>query len=143
SAVHGRMEVSRLAAELDIAITTLEHGLCMIDQNGIITIANERAAQTFSRLGIDNLTGRAINAVIARLGENGQVPVTAVPRLTDMLARRQSGKVLLSMDPGRYFEVTISARQDHIVLLFENISERVAAEERISYMARHDTLTRL
>src|SRR5690606_22096979 len=45
SAVHGRAEVTRLADELDIAITTLEHGLCMLDDNGTISLANERAIE--------------------------------------------------------------------------------------------------
>src|SRR5690606_17304031 len=30
SAVHGRVEASRLATELDMAMSTLEHGLCML-----------------------------------------------------------------------------------------------------------------
>jgi diguanylate cyclase (GGDEF)-like protein len=51
--------------------------------------------------------------------------------------------VLLCLPAGRYYEVSISSRHDRCVLLFEDISERVAAEERINFMARHDTLTGL
>lgn len=143
SALHGRIEVSRLAAELDIAITTLAHGLCMLDENGIITVANSKANRTFARLGIFNLTGRPFAAVLEALATSGKVPRTAIDRLRDMITRPSSGKVLLALGPGIYFEVTISARKQRCVLLFEDISERVAAEERISFMAHHDTLTDL
>ena len=143
SAVHGRVEASRLAAELDIAITTLEHGLCMLDENGVVTVANERAIRTFALLDIHEVANQPFAAVLAALGATGKVPRTAVDRLGDMVGRRASGKVLLSFTPGRYYEVTVSSRRARSVLLFEDISERVAAEERISFMARHDTLTGL
>ncbi|MHA6299438.1 putative bifunctional diguanylate cyclase/phosphodiesterase [Devosia sp. CAU 1758] len=143
SAVHGRAEVTRLAAELDIAITTLEHGLCMLDENGTISLANERAVRIFALLDIDRLTGQTFKTVLDALGDTGRVPRAAVARLDEIIMRRASGKVLISLDTGRYFEVTVSSRQLRSVLLFEDITERVNAEERISFMARHDTLTGL
>lgn len=143
SAVHGRVEASRLAAELDIAITTLEHGLCMLDENGLVTVANERASRVFALLGIRQLANQPFGTVLAALGASNRVPRTAVEQLGSMISRRASGKVLLSLDPGRYYEVTVSSRGKRSVLLFEDITERVEAEERISFMARHDTLTNL
>ncbi|WP_297110441.1 EAL domain-containing protein [uncultured Devosia sp.] len=143
AAVHGREEASRLAAELDIAITTLEHGLCMLDENGLVTVANERASSVFAMLGIRQLANQPFGSVLAALGATNRVPRTAIEQLGSMISRRASGKVLLSLSPGRYYEVTISSRGKRSVLLFEDISERVEAEERISYMARHDTLTNL
>ena len=38
AAVHGRVDASRLADELDTALDTMQHGLCMLDQNGVITV---------------------------------------------------------------------------------------------------------
>lgn len=143
SAVHGRAEVTRLAAELDIAITTLEHGLCMLDEKGLITLANERAVRTFALLDVHKLTGQPFETVLDALGRSGMVPTTAVQRLKDLVLSRSSGKVLLSFANGRYYEVTVSSRKLRSVLLFEDISERVEAEERINYMARHDVLTGL
>jgi len=143
SAVHGRVEASRLAAELDIAITTLEHGLCMLDENGTVTVANERASRVFALLGIRQLANQPFGTVLAALGASNRVPRTAVEQLGSMISRRASGKVLLSLDPGQYYEVTVSSRGKRSVLLFEDITERVQAEERISFMARHDALTNL
>jgi len=143
SAVHGRVEASRLAAELDIAITTLEHGLCMLDENGTVAVANERASRVFALLGIRQLANQPFGTVLAALGASNRVPRTAVEQLGSMISRRASGKVLLSLDPGQYYEVTVSSRGKRSVLLFEDITERVQAEERISFMARHDALTNL
>ncbi len=143
SAVHGRVEASRLAAELDMAMTTLEHGLCMLDERGVISVANERAVRLFALLGLADLIGRPLVAVLNGLGDSGHLPRTSVDRLLDMVGQGNSGKVLLCLPAGRYYEVTVSSRLERSVLLFEDISERVASEERINFMARHDTLTAL
>jgi diguanylate cyclase (GGDEF)-like protein len=143
SAVHGRTEASRLAAELDMALTTLEHGLCLLDRHGTISVANERALRLFDLLGTPELVGQKLRDVLSGLGENGALPRTAVDRLLDLVERQVSGKVLLCLPADRYYEVSISARGERCVLLFEDISERMAAEERINFMARHDTLTAL
>ena len=34
-AVHGRIEATRLASELDTALETMQHGLCMLDEHGL------------------------------------------------------------------------------------------------------------
>ena len=47
SAVHGRVEASRLAQELDTALDTMQHGLCMLDEHGLIAVVNDRILATF------------------------------------------------------------------------------------------------
>ena len=143
SAVHGRVEASRLAAELDMAMATLEHGLCLLDEQGVVRVVNERAERLFARMGVDPLVGVPLRTAFDTLTGTGVVPRTATDGLLDIVGQGQSGKVLLCLADGRYFEVTVSTRQARSVLLFEDISERVATEERISFMARHDVLTGL
>lgn len=143
SAVHGRVEASRLATELDMALTTLEHGLCMLDERGVITIANERAVRLLAVAGLTELVGMPLKTVLGTLGEGGHLPKTSVDRLLDMVAQGSSGKILLCLPAGRYYEVTVSTRPERSVLLFEDISKRIASEERINFMAQHDTLTGL
>jgi diguanylate cyclase (GGDEF)-like protein len=143
SAVHGRVEASRLAAELDMAVATLEHGLCLLDEEGAISVVNEPATRLLGRFGVTDLVGKPLDSVLGALGEGGRLPRTTVDRLLDLVNRRESGKALLSLSEGLYFEVSVSSRHKRCVLLFEDISERVAAEERISFMARYDMLTGL
>ena len=143
SAVHDRVEASRLAAELDMAMSTMQHGLLMLDERGVITVANEHAVRAFAQLETINLVGRELAGLLDELGDSGRLPRTAVERLQDMTAQRISGKVLLCLPHGHYYEVTISSRLERSVLLFEDVSTRIAAEERINFMARHDALTGL
>lgn len=143
SAVHGRVEVSRLAAEFDIAITTLEHGLCMLDETDTITLANDQAVRIFTHLNIARLGGQSFADILEAMKEDGRISPPALNRLQDIIRHHGSGKVLLSIEGGPDFEVTVSSGQQRTVLLFEDITERVLAEERISFVARHDALTGL
>ncbi|NGP16657.1 diguanylate cyclase domain-containing protein [Devosia aurantiaca] len=143
SAVHGRVEASRLAAELDIAITTLEHGLLMLDDDGKVTLSNAKAKIMLSALGISVANGQDFKTILERIAGSGIAPAKTLDRLSDIATHRQSGKVMIPLRDNRYFEVTISSRQLRSVLLFEDITERMTAEERINFMARHDALTKL
>ncbi|MGV8833133.1 MAG: putative bifunctional diguanylate cyclase/phosphodiesterase [Devosia sp.] len=143
SAVHGREEASRLATELDMAITTLEHGLCMLDEGGYISVTNERTAQIFSLLGLGDVKRQRFSTILVELAESAKLPRRDVFRLIDMIKQKASGKVVLPLPAGRDYEVTVSSRHKRTVLLFEDISERVATQKRINFMARHDTLTGL
>lgn len=143
SAVHGRVEASRLATELDMAMATLEHGLIMLDEAGMVSVVNENAVRSFAGLGVHNLLGHPLAATLAAMREAGRLPRMAVDRLLDMINRRGVGKVLLNLPGGLYYEVTVSVRQERCVLLFEDISARVGSEERVTFMARHDALTGL
>jgi diguanylate cyclase (GGDEF)-like protein len=55
----------------------------------------------------------------------------------------RNGKVILKLANAQFCEVTVSSRMDKVVLLFEDITERVRAEERINFMAHYDALTGL
>jgi diguanylate cyclase (GGDEF)-like protein len=143
SAVHGRVEASRLAAELDMAMATLEHGLCLLDEQGTISVANDRAKHLFARLGVEALVGLPLQTALKSLTDTGQLAPSAIDRLSGIVDQGRSGKVLLGLAGGHSYEVTVSTGKGRSVLLFEDISERVATEERISYMARHDVLTGL
>lgn len=142
-AVHGRTKASALAEQLDAALDTLAHGLLMLDQNRMIEVANDTALVAF---GIDNPAdwiGRPLYELFEHALETGAVQATAAKRMQTLIETHSSGKVLICHSSGKYYEASISSRDAKSVLLFEDISERVAAEERISYMARYDALTAL
>ncbi|WDR04320.1 diguanylate cyclase [Devosia algicola] len=143
SAVHGRIEATRLAGELDMAMGTLQHGLCMLDDQGQVSVANDRAVRLLGLFGIDNLVGTNFEDIAQKLSQSDILSEAVIRRLRGLVAKRSTGKILLCLPNQRYCEVTISSRRANIVLLFEDISERVAAEERINFMARHDGLTGL
>ena len=51
--------------------------------------------------------------------------------------------MVLCLPGDQHYEVTVSSRQQRTVLLFEDITDRVKAEERINFMAHYDALTGL
>lgn len=143
AAVHGKADVARLASELDLAISTLGHGLCMLDEAGTVTLINAQAQSAFANCGIHAPRGRSVYSILDHLTATGQAPEEAAKELAHLISARQAGKVRLCPMPGRHLEVTISTRSSRTVLLFEDITERVAVEERASVMARRDALTGL
>lgn len=143
NAVHGRVEASRLASELDAALDTLQHGLCMLDQHGRISVANDQALNAFT--GLDEIAwgGRSFTELVEELAKSGRLPIGTTRELIGLVRSRGAGKLIISVPDGHSFEITVSSREQRTVLLFEDISERVSAQQRITFMARHDTLTGL
>ncbi|WP_052726507.1 putative bifunctional diguanylate cyclase/phosphodiesterase [Devosia epidermidihirudinis] len=142
-AVRGRMSASALATQLDTALATLEHGLLLLDSEGEIEVTNARALDAFELPDSGVWIGHPVEALFGVAVDNGSMPAQAQSQLLSLIAARSNGKVLLIVRPGKYYEVTVSSRQNKTALLFENISERIVAEERINYMARYDALTGL
>ncbi|KQN73708.1 EAL domain-containing protein [Devosia sp. Leaf64] len=142
-AVHGRTTASALAVQLDTALDTLAHGLLMLDQNRLIEVANDSALEAF---GIDepaDWLGCPLYELFDHALETGALTSAAARRMLVLIETGASGKVLIGNRAGQYFEASISSRDAKVVLLFEDISDRIAAEERISHMARFDALTGL
>jgi diguanylate cyclase (GGDEF)-like protein len=142
-AVHGRLAASALATQLDTALTTLEHGLMMLDNAGTIEVANGQALQAFNLPNSQSWIGRPASELFDVAVDSQAMPKAARDQLGSLIAAHSSGKLLLSVRPGRHFEVSVSSRGPKTVLLFEDISARIIAEERMSYMARYDALTNL
>lgn len=142
NAVHARVEANRLAAELDTAMETMQHGICMLDQSGLVTVSNDRAEAVFASFAGGTWTGRPFAALISAAAARGTISQASGTQLLQTI-NVGAGKVLLYLAGNQYCEVTVSARQGSTVLLFEDITARVKAEERINFMAHHDALTGL
>ena len=142
NAVHSRVEASRLAMEFDAALETMQHGLCMLDQSGLVTVANDRAEAVFAIFAGGTWSGRPFAALISAAAARGTIPQAAAAQLMQTV-NDGAGKVLLHLPGHQYCEVTVSASQGRTVLLFEDITARVKAEERINFMAHYDALTGL
>jgi diguanylate cyclase (GGDEF)-like protein len=143
SAVHARVDANRLAVELDTALDTMHHGLAMLDAAGLIAVVNGEAEEVFDSFVPGSWMGRSFNALLAQAASRGAIPQRSAEDLMRVVSGARSGKVLLKLPNARYTEVTVSSRDDKVVLLFEDITERVRSEERINFMAHYDALTGL
>ncbi len=142
-AVHGRLEASRLADEFDTALETMHHGLCMLDAEGLIAVVNDRAEHVFDGFVPGDWKGRPFAALLSAAAGRGVIPPRSAQHLQAIVDEHRAGKVILKLPNAQFCEVTVSSRQGKVVLLFEDITERVRAEERINFMAHYDALTGL
>lgn len=143
NAVHGRIEASRLADELDAALDTLQHGLCMLDKSGRISVANDRAINAFTQMSSGPWSGRQFTELLEALVKAEKLPPEATGKLARMVEGHGAGKLVISIPNGHSFEVTVSSRLERTVVLFEDITDRIRAQQRITFMAAHDSLTGL
>jgi len=142
SAIHGRVEASRLAEELDTALDTMQHGLCMLDEKGVVAVVNDQALAIFAELAPGDWQNRPFEDLLAAARGAERLPARAVEELRHAHDNQATSKLTIDLG-GRHFEVTSSSRQSRTVLLFEDITDRVKAAERITFMARYDSLTGL
>lgn len=143
SQVHERTVASRLALQLDTALETMQHGLCMLDENGVIALANDRAQQTFAGIAGGAWVGRSFSDLLEEAIGKRALPETTADRLNRMIIQQTGGKIVMKLSGDFHCEVTVSSREDRTVLLFENVTARIRAQERINFMARYDGLTGL
>lgn len=148
AAVIGQKRADQLAQRFDRALNTMPQGLLMFDKQGRVIVANAEAAHI---VGIDSpavLTGRSISALMRRIVAAGlmdkQQSDKAMQRLIRALQDGSDRKLVVALQDGRSFEFTTrEGDKDLGVVMFEDVTQRVRASERIVTMARFDGLTSL
>lgn len=141
AALHGREDATRLAGELNLALATMPHGLCLLDQRGNVTLANSRAI-SFLREGRDNIAGRPFEEILGEAVLNGRLDSTAASQILATMAEG-TGSIVVSLGTDSHFNVSITASGGNAVVMIENVTEQINARERMTYLARFDNLTGL
>jgi diguanylate cyclase (GGDEF)-like protein len=147
-AVMGRHEVTLIADRLDAALNNMPQGLMMIDASSKIIIANQRAASLFGGPDAALFAGRTLKTILRFANKRGLFGFLTVDhvesRLLALMQSNDGRKFILHLSDGRYLEFGARKRGDMGgVLIFEDVSERVASEEKIHRMARFDSLSGL
>lgn len=143
NAVNGRADASRLATELDTALATMAHGLCMLDKDGRIILVNRRAQLTLFGSIPEFAVGNFFKEVLERASAEGLISTSTCAYLTSELVAGGHSKLVLNIGEEHRWELSINSKRGHTVVLMEDISERVKAAERITHLARYDSLTGL
>ncbi|AYD02271.1 GGDEF domain-containing phosphodiesterase [Neorhizobium sp. NCHU2750] len=134
-------EMARIADQFDIALSTMTHALIMLDEDGRVQVINRRACELLELPDADELKGAAFITVLRRSGKSLSDDIL---RKIGQLSGGHAGKTLLCLKETVYLEFSLSHRTDGgVVMLFEDVSARVAAEEKILHLVRYDTLTGL
>ncbi|MBT1159793.1 EAL domain-containing protein [Aminobacter anthyllidis] len=148
TAVSEEKKANRLAQRFNRALNTMSHGLVMLGPDGRVAVANAEAAHLMSVKSPEALLGRSIHGLLMRGVAGGQLALKDCryieAQLTRALREGRDRKVLVTLANGQCLE--FSARegsQELGVITFEDVTARVAAEEKIRFMARYDSLTGL
>ncbi|MEY9256419.1 diguanylate cyclase (GGDEF)-like protein/PAS domain S-box-containing protein [Bradyrhizobium ottawaense] len=138
-------ELGRQQVVLDTALENMSQGLCMFDADGKIILFNERYAAMLGRTNI-LLTGRLLVDVLREEQAKGQWQGDAGEFFARLVADARESRTTTDVVSrlGRSIRVVNQPMQGGgWVATFEDITEWLEAQAKISHMARHDALTSL
>ncbi|WP_426614885.1 bifunctional diguanylate cyclase/phosphodiesterase [Bradyrhizobium sp. McL0616] len=138
-------ELGRQQVVLDTALENMSQGLCMFDAYGKIILFNERYAAMFRRSDMQ-LTGRLLLDVLREEAAKGQWTGDPDEFFAHLVEDARNGHT--TTDVVQRFGCSIRVvnqpmRGGGWVATFEDITEWLEAQAKISHMARHDALTNL
>ena len=141
----------RLAAtnlRLDTALDNMSQGLCLFDQKNRLVVVNARYSELFRLPPHAVKLGMSIEELIAlrlRYGNHeGSDLATLIHEKRLRVALREPTLFTMSLTGGRVLAVSLRpAPNGGWAATFEDITDRRAVEEQVTFMAWHDGLTRL
>lgn len=148
TAITEEKKAKSLAQRFDRALNTMSHGLVMLNPDARVVVANSEAASMLGFSRPRQMMDRSLRALLMR-GVAANVMSRkdaryAETQLTRALREGRDRKLLLRIAGNRYFEFSAREGRDELgVITFEEVTQRVEAEEKIRYMARFDNLTGL
>ena len=131
----------------DAALNNMPHGLLMADSDGAVIVCNERFR---TMLGHDSpiRQGMKIEALFVTGSSGGMIDPSVLGEMSrrqlDMAAQRQSGTFVASGKNG--FALSVTQRpmsEGGFVAIYEDVTEKERAEQRIRFLAHHDPVTGL
>ena len=147
-AVQGRLDVASIADKFDVALNNMPHGLIMFDNKLTSMVVNKRAADMLKSPSCEAMTGHSLKVILRFCRFRGMFGADALSqieqRLTALLNGSDERKYLLKLASEAYVEFSAKRLGNGGgVLIFEDVSERILAEDKIHRMARFDSLTGL
>jgi diguanylate cyclase (GGDEF)-like protein len=146
--ITARNRSAMLAERLDTALNNMSHGLCMIDRQGRLILANEKF-HTIFHLPVDApLDGTHARAVFRELVRSRSIDeANLVPLSYAVFSKKSDGSdiiVPIETPDGRAIEVTIHKMKDvGTVMVIQDVTERRNAQREINRMALFDPVTGL
>ena len=126
----------------------MSQGLCMFDAEGKLIISNVRFAEIVGippETAMRGMTTRELTTLAHRVSGLTDVDSEGTLALQQRLVREgNEGSLLSRLTDGRTLSVSYRPMPDGgFVATFEDITERLLAEDKIKYLAHYDALTGL
>ncbi len=145
--VFARRNITIIADRFDTALNNMPHGLFMLDADRKIEVANRKACEVLGLRDQERLKDCDLMAVLrfgVRQSYIGNELQGEILKKFDMLMSGEDTRSLIRFSDSLYLEFSASPRAEGgVVLIFEDVTSRIRAENRILHLARYDTLTGL
>jgi diguanylate cyclase (GGDEF)-like protein len=128
-------------------LANMLQGLVMFDGNHRLLVVNPRF-NALAGLEPDALhSGMDYAAFVQAVADHGDIPrddlMSLLSRRGETIDQRKRSSTTWELSDGRVFSITHQPMEEGWLATYEDISERRRVDERLAYMARHDTLTDL
>jgi diguanylate cyclase (GGDEF)-like protein len=139
--------LERTNDRFDAALNNMSQGLCMFDSAERLVVCNDRFIDMYDLSRDIVKPGCSLREMFKHRAQRGHLARDLDQYRTKLLADLRSGKPvnwIVETGDGREISITSCPMQNGgWVATHEDITERRAAEAKISHMALHDTLTNL
>lgn len=140
-------QISLIADRFDTALNNMPHGLVMVDPGNRIQVINRKACELLKIGDPERLKDRDLGAVLrygARYSFMDSSQPDLILRQLSQVAEGSMSRVLIHLPEDLSLEFSAKRRIDGgAVLIFEDVSSRVKAEQKILHMVRFDALSGL
>ncbi|MGB0867557.1 MAG: putative bifunctional diguanylate cyclase/phosphodiesterase, partial [Granulosicoccaceae bacterium] len=145
--IQRKVEIKKLLSRFDTATNFMQHGFLIIDEHDEIIVANSRALLLLGVENDGNWVGKKYQELLEHAVKLNRLSELACSQLSTRQLSSTNAigthKVIAQTNNSVFVESSTSFCEGQLVVLLEDVTERIRTADRITYMATHDSLTGL